>query len=323
MPYLAKKLLQMFITILLLVTIVFFIARLAPGDPLAAYYGAGIERLSESDRSVAMENLGLAKPLLQQYKSWLQDVAHGDWGISYKYKQDTVTIIKLFAKNTIWLSLPAYALTFLLAILLAFICVYQQGKWLDTFVCKIGIVTASIPPVWIALILILLFSVNLSWLPASGAYASGEPNNLLSRIEHLILPVTVLVLSHLWYYAYMIRNKLLSETRENYILLCRAKGLGKRTILWHHCLKNVSPTIFTMIGLSIPHLISGTYVIEKVFSYPGLGSLVFESVRYHDYNLLMLLTVLTGSIVVIVSFTVDIINRLIDPRITSESGKSP
>ena len=166
-----------------------------------------------------------------------------------------------------------------------------------------------------ALIFILVFCVIWKLLPSSGAYTIGKEGNILDRIQHLILPMLVIVLQHLWYYAYLIRNRLLEETREDYVMLCKAKGLSDRQILRRHCLKNVLPTYLNLMAVSVPHILGGTYIVEMVFSYPGLGSLSYESARLGDYNLLMVLCLLTGVVVILCNIIAQIINERIDPRL--------
>lgn len=130
--------------------------------------------------------------------------------------------------------------------------------------------------------------------------------------------MTVVVLSHLWYYAYMLRNKLLEEVRADYVLLARAKGLSRRTILLRHCLRNALPSYLSLMAISVPHILGGTYVVETVFSYPGIGTLAYESARYKDYNLLMVLCILTGAVVILCSIAAQIINERLDPRIRAD-----
>lgn len=141
-----------------------------------------------------------------------------------------------------------------------------------------------------SLILILIFSVNLKLLPGSGAYDLGQSANPLSRLTHLILPLTVVVLSHLWYYAYLIRNRLLEETRKDYVLLAKAKGMSRKSIVLSLCEK-----YYAIVHQSDGNFTSacdrGTYIVEMVFSYPGIGTLSFESAKYHDYNMLMVLCI--------------------------------
>ena len=161
----------------------------------------------------------------------------------------------------------------------------------------------------------------MGWLPGSGAYAPGESQNLLSRANHLILPLSVMVITHVWYYAYIIRNKLLDETRADYVLLAKAKGLSRRTILIRHCLRNVLPTIISVMAVSANHIVGGTYVVEAVFSYPGLGMLAIESAKYHDYNLLMLIVMLTGCFVIASGLAAQAINEQLDSRLQHDEGQ--
>ena len=125
----------------------------------------------------------------------------------------------------------------------------------------------------------------------------------------------MVVFGHLWYYAYMIRNKLLEEIRSDYVLLFKSIGVGKRRILVRHCLKNIMPTIISIMAISVPHIVGGTYIVETVFSYPGIGMLSYESARYGDYNMLMVLCMLTGVVVIFCNMIGQIINERIDPRI--------
>ena len=126
--------------------------------------------------------------------------------------------------------------------------------------------------------------------------------------------MSIAVLNHLWYYAYMIRNKLLEEVRAEYVLLAKSKGLDKKSILFRHCLRNIIPSYLSIMAISVPHILGGTYIIETVFSYPGIGTLSYESARYQDYNLLMILCILSGAVVILCNIIAQTINEHIDPR---------
>ena len=134
------------------------------------------------------------------------------------------------------------------------------------------------------------------------------------RAVHLILPLSTVVLSHLWYYAYLVRSRVLEEVRADYVLLAKAKGLTRREVLSRHCLRNVIPSYLSVMAVSVPHILGGTYIVEAVFSYPGLGTLSYESARYQDYNLLMLLCVLSGAAVMLCAGAAQRISERIDPR---------
>lgn len=316
--YYAGKLLLFLLSIAVLSAAVFFIARLTPGDPLVSYYGDRTEKMSAEERAAAIERLGLDQPIHVQYVRWLENALRGDFGISYKYKQDVWTLVCSRAGNTLLLGGAGFALTFVLALLLGAFCAWFEDRRPDRLLCRIGAVSSCIPEFWLSLILILLFSVTLRLLPSSGAYSVGRGGDALDRLRHLILPLTVVVVSHLWYYAYMVRNRLLEEMRADYVLLAKSKGLSRRRVLLGHCLRNVMPSYLSIMAISVPHILGGTYVVETVFSYPGLGTLSYESARYKDYNLLMLLCMLSGALVILCSIVGQIINERIDPRLRGD-----
>ena len=281
--YYGKKLLIFVVSIFLLSVIVFYIARLAPGDPLVSYYGDRAEKMTAGERAWAEEKLGLHESITVQYGKWLGRAVRGDFGISYKYKMDVLEVIEGRVGNTLLLGGVGFVLIFVLALLLGVWCAWNEERLIDRAICKIGTVTSCIPEFWLSLVLILIFAVELKVLPSSGAYTIGKENDLGDRILHLILPMTVVVLGHLWYYAYLIRNKLLEEVRTDYVLLAKSKGVTGKSVMFRHCVRNIIPTYLSIMAISVPHILGGTYIIETVFSYPGIGTLSYESARYQDY----------------------------------------
>jgi peptide/nickel transport system permease protein len=309
-----KRTAGFFVALWVLSILAFLFARLAPGDPLQSFYGDAVESMTTEDLNAARARLGLDAPLHIQYITWLKGVFHGDFGLSLKYKVAAQDVVGPLIGNTLILGGVAYILVFLLATICAVVCALHEDTLLDKMICRIGTAAYYIPPFWLGVVLILIFSINLKWLPSSGAYDPGAQYDIVNRVEHVILPLIVMVASHLWYYAYMIRNKLLDEIRRDYVLLARSKGFGKREIMLKHCLRNVAPTIVSIMAISIPHVLSGTYIAESVFNYPGIGNLSVESAKYHDYNLLMLLVLITGILVIVSSIIAQSVNEVIDPR---------
>ena len=314
MNYICKKILTAVVSIIVLSFLVFTISRLTPVDPLQAYYGERVEKMSAEAKDAAREKLGLNEPIPTQYVRWVQNALHGDFGISYKYRRPVTQIVKERIGNTLLLGGVGFVLTFAGALALGLLCARKENSRFDRFMCKAGTSSSCIPEFWMALIFILVFCVIWKLLPSSGAYTIGKEGNIPDRLRHLILPMLVIVLQHLWYYAYLIRNRLLEETREDYVLFCKAKGLSDRQILRRHCLKNVLPTYINLMAVSVPHILGGTYIVEMVFSYPGLGSLSYESAKLGDYNLLMVLCLLTGTVVIVCNMAAQIISERIDPR---------
>lgn len=312
--YYGRKLLIFVVSIFLLSVIVFYIARLAPGDPLVSYYGERAEKMTAGERAWAEEKLGLHESITVQYGKWLGRAVRGDFGISYKYKMDVLEVIEGRVGNTLLLGGVGFVLIFVLALLLGIWCAWNEERLIDRAICKIGTVTSCIPEFWLSLVLILIFAVELKVLPSSGAYTIGKENDLGDRILHLILPMTVVVLGHLWYYAYLIRNKLLEEVRTDYVLLAKSKGVTGKSVMFRHCVRNIIPTYLSIMAISVPHILGGTYIIETVFSYPGIGTLSYESARYQDYNLLMVICLLSGALVILCNMIAQTINERIDPR---------
>ena len=315
--YYGQKALTFLISVLVLSLVVFYVARLAPGDPLVSYYGERAEKMSVEERAWAEEKLGLRDPIYVQYVRWLSGALHGQFGRSFKYKADVLEVIGGRAGNTLILGGIGFLLIFGLSLLLGVFCAWFEDRLPDRALCRVGTAVSCIPEFWLALVLILLFAVSLRLLPSSGAYSVGKADDWGDRALHLVLPMAVVVIDHLWYYAYMIRNKLLEEVRADYVLLARSKGMGKRQVLFRHCLRNILPSYLSIMAISVPHILGGTYIIETVFSYPGLGTLSYESARYHDYNLLMVLSMLSGVIVILCSILAQILNEQLDPRMRS------
>lgn len=314
-----KRLLTLLLSVFLLATAVFYVSRLAPGDPLASYYGDRVEKMTPDQRAWAENRLGLNDPITVQYIRWLGRALHGDFGISYQYKMDAAEVIADRAGNTLVLGGAGFVLIFGLSLLLGTLCAWREDGPLDRILCKLGTAASCIPEFWLSLVFILVFSVTLRWLPSSGAYSIGG-GGFGDRLAHLVLPVSVVVAGHLWYYAYMVRNRLLEEVRADYVLLARAKGLTRGRVMLRHCLRNALPSYLSLMAISIPHILGGTYIVEMVFSYPGLGTLSYESARYQDYNLLMLLCLLSGTLVMVSGMAAQLINERLDHRLSAQEA---
>ena len=317
-----KQVFILVVSLFVLSILVFYISRMTPTDPLQSYYGERVEKMSVEEKQQAREKLGLDDSVSVQYVRWLGNAFRGDFGISYKYKQNVLDVIWLRLPNTLLLGGTGFVLVFTGALILGSLCAWYENRWVDKVLCKLGTLVSCIPEFWLSLVLIFVFSVILLWLPVSGAYSVGQNKSIADRLVHLILPLVVVVTGHLWYYAYMVRNKLLEEIRMDYVTLARVKGLKDVQILFRHCLRCVMPSYLSMMAISVPHILGGTYIVEMVFSYPGVGTLAYESARYADYNMLMVICLLTGAVVMVCSMIAQMINEWINPRMQSGEVKS-
>ncbi|MCL2664860.1 MAG: ABC transporter permease [Defluviitaleaceae bacterium] len=297
---------------------VFALSRLAPGDPLYAYYGDALDRMAPHQIEAAARRLQLGGSAAGQYFAWLGSALRGDFGISFIYKRPVGEVISNLWLNTLLLGGTAYVLTFALSVLLAVFCARREGSLADAAVCKAGTVSSAIPTFFVALMCILVFAVNLKILPTGGAYEIGKSGDAASRVKHLVLPVFTLAFSHVWYYAYILRNKLIDELRKDYVLFLKIKRLSVTRILYRHCLRNCLPALVTIMAVSVPHIISGAYAAELVFGYPGLGTLAFMSARHKDYNSLLTVTMLTGFFVMAAGIAGQEISAALDPAMRHE-----
>lgn len=314
---LLRSLLVLAVSMVVLSAAVFAVARSAPGDPLVSYYGERAEKLTAEERYQAEERLGLHQSLPVQYVRWAENALHGDWGISFKYKMPVTEVVAARLGNTLLLGGLGFLLLTVLSAVAALVCAWQEGRFIDRLLCKVGTIVSCVPEFWLSLALILLFSVTLGWLPASGAY-SVYGGGVGDRLAHLVLPLTVVVLSHLWYFAYMLRSRLLQEMGEDYALLAQVKGLRRWQVLVRHGLRNALPSYLSLLAVSLPHVLGGTYIVETVFSYPGLGTLAYESARYQDYHLLMVVCLLSGFVVMAANMAAKALSRRLDPRLRGE-----
>lgn len=309
-----KEFISFLFRLFLVSILVFVIVRVVPGDPLLSYYGDRAERLNEEEREKAKELLGISESIPIQYKNWLLGVMEGDFGISYQYKKDVTEVVKDRLLNTLLLGGGSTLLTIVLALFVGVILAEYEDSFMDRVVCKLGTIQSCIPDFFLSLLFIGVFAVTLQWFPSSGAYSFGNEGDMGVRVKHLVLPFSVLVLNHLWYYGYMIRNMVLEELDLDYALLAKTKGLRKSYIIWKHCIPNVLPTYLSLIALSLPHLLIGSYVVEYVFSYPGIASLLYESIRYHDYNMILFLCLCSAFLVMLSDRVIKMINKRMVPR---------
>jgi peptide/nickel transport system permease protein len=300
---------------LLLISIgAFAIVKAAPGDPVASLVG-GREFMTSADHDRVSRNLGLDRPLVVQYGSWLGNLLHGSWGNSIRNGRDV--------GNVVWEGLKAtLILTGLSAMLIAGIAI-AAGCWAgmntrtraDYLISGFALVSFATPPFWLGLFLILVFSVTFDLLPSAGQAYMQRDNNLADYVQHLILPVTCIVLTHAGPYIRLMRGSVRDVLATEYYRAARARGLPKKILVQRYLLPNALTPLATWMGLTLPLLVGGTFIVEWVFGWPGMGRLFLQAAVARDYPVIMAVVFITGVLVISGNLLADMIVAWLNPKV--------
>jgi peptide/nickel transport system permease protein len=321
--YLVRRLLIGMVTLLLVTFLVYGLIRSMPGDPLLA-------RLERSDpsRKLRAEDLermqkayNLDKPWPQGYLIWLSRVARLDFDVSISRGLPVAQVIGERVWPTLMLSLSSFALAYLLAIPLGLYSTSRSGRLDERIVSVLLYMLYSLPIFVAALFLQVLLFVRLGWLPLDGMYdPQHEEFSTLGKVwdvfKHALLPIVCETYAALAYYSRFIRSNLHEVLRQDYIRTARAKGVSPRRVLVRHAFRNTLIPLVTMIGLSLPALLSGAVIIEQIFTWPGIGKLFFESVLERDYPTIMGLVLLFSTLTLAGQLLADVLYAVVDPRVT-------
>lgn len=314
-----SRLAGIIVTIFVIATINFVLVRAAPGDPAAVIAGQSGATDETFLRQVRAE-YGLDKPYLAQLGAYLGKVATLDLGYSYRLRRPVQDLIGERLGPTLLLTLSAFLLSLGGGVILGALAGIRHGKWSDLAISLLALVLYATPVFWLGLMLVLLFSVQLEWLPAFGYVdmRAGELSRTayaLDVAKHLLLPAVTLGAIYMAIYARLMRASVIEVAAEDYIKTARAKGLKEGAILRGHMLRNASLPVITFAGLQIGAMIGGAVVVETVFSWPGLGRLTFDAVTSRDYPVLLGLFLVMSVLVIGVNLLTDLIHRLVDPRL--------
>lgn len=311
--YAVNRLLLAIPTLLLVAVIVFAMIRLIPGDPAQLLLG-------EIDDPAALARLraewGLDLPVPAQFMNWLAHLLQGDFGTSITQQRPVTEILVASAAVTASLVLPAVILASLLAIPAGMLAAWRQNTLTDVGIITLAIIFLSIPSFWLGLLFLLYFGVHLDLLPVVGYVSMGE--NLKEGISYLVMPVLALALIETGVLVRMARASTIEVLRLEYVTAARAKGLSERQIATRHVLKNALAPTWTLIGLTVGSLLGGAVVIESVFTLPGLGRLMVDSIFARDYPVIQGCMLLITTIYVLVNLGVDLCYPLLDPRVRAQ-----
>lgn len=321
LPFIARRLLLAVPLILAIIAFNFFLLQLAPGDladVLASEQGgaaADAGYVAELRRS-----FGLDLPVLTQLAIYLKNVAAFDFGFSHRYGVPVSTLITARLAGTLLLALTSLAMAVVIGAALGLAAARRPGGFFDMLVSLLATLAYSAPLFWVGLMLIVLFGVQLQWLPTGGFQEVTQvPLEgvalLIDRLRHLVLPATTLALFFVAIYARMTRASMIEAMSQDYVRTARAKGLAEGQIALTHGLRNALLPLVTMVGLQAGSLLGGSVVVETVFAWPGMGRLAFEAVSNRDLNLLLSIMLLSSFVVVAVNLVVDVLYAWLDPRI--------
>lgn len=304
--YIVKRLLQTIIVLFFVSLFAFFIVRLAPGDPARMVAG---EYASEEQVEATREKLGFNKPLYEQYFIYIGNIFKGDFGTSIQYKLPTIDLILSRLGVTARLAVSTLILILIISIPLGVAAGSKQGSFTDFFAMSFAMLGQSMTPVWLGVLLIYIFSVQLGWLPSLGSEGG---------LKAVIMPAFALGYQMMAETTRMTRSGMIDVMKEDYITSTYAKGISKQEVKWKYAFKNALVPVITISGLNLGGMLAGTIVVETVFVWSGVGQLLFQALSNRDYPLIQSTLLVIATLIALINLIVDIINSLVDPRITLE-----
>ncbi|MGG7165219.1 ABC transporter permease [Clostridium ihumii] len=305
-----KRILEAIPMLLFISFVSFLLMNLAPGDPAQGFI---TPKMSKEQAELIRANLGLDKPMLTRYVIWLQGVFKGDLGYSLITRQPVASEILSRMLPTLGLMGASMIFSVIISIPLGLYIALHRNKTLDNVVNVLNYIGISIPSFWFAMILITIFSLKLKWVPSVGMRSIGVTSTV-DLLKHGILPTIVLSFSSIAVLTRYVRSSTINELKQDYIITAMAKGLSRNEILFKQVMKNSLLPIVTILGMSLPSLVSGAFITETIFGWPGMGRLGMNAIKALDYPVIMAMTMLTSIMVVLGNLIADISCMIIDPR---------
>jgi len=316
--FVARRLAQAVPTVLGILLLNFFLLRLAPGDMADIMAGeAGVatpEYLAE-----LRLRFGLDRPIIDQLWDYVSGVLTLDFGWSFRHARSVLSLILSRVAPTAVLLLVSTTIALTVGITLGVVAARHAGGWIDRLVESLALLCYATPLFWLSLMMIVLFSVQLGWLPSTGYMTLGSDLSPIGRaldiLRHALMPATALALFYLALYARLTKAAMLEALAQDYIRTARAKGLSEWRVVFRHAVSNaILPTV-TMTGVQVSNLLSGTVVVETVFAWPGFGRLAYEAVDARDFNLLLSILFVSSVLIILVNLLIDLLYAWFDPRI--------
>ncbi len=319
------------LTVVGLTAVTFVIGRIMPNDPVIAIVG---NRASQEVYDIVYLQLGLDKPIWQQYFIFLRDILRGDLGTSVMTSRPVLEDLLRFFPATLELATIGTVSGILIGVPMGVLAAVNQGKWIDHLIRIVGLLGHSIPVFWLGMVALLVFYAKLDWVPGPGrldfyfdgivdpitgiimidAIIAGEWDVFNNALGHVILPASMLTVYSLAYLSRMTRSFMLDQLNQEYILTARVKGLSEREVIWSHAFKNVLVQLITIIGLTYASLLEGSVLTETIFAWPGIGQYITNSLFNADMNAVIGGTLVIGVSFVGINMLSDLLYRIVDPR---------
>jgi peptide/nickel transport system permease protein len=312
--YVLRRLIHAGITLAIVTVVTFGLVGLAPGG-FVIESAAG---MSQEDLARIRANLGLDDPLYVQYVRWATGLVRGDMGRSLVDGQPVLGLIGERLPNTVLLSATSLLAATVIGVGLGVFCAVRAYSWFDNVVSALTFVGLAVPIFWLGILLILLFSVTLAWLPSSGLASVGKEGDPIDRMLHLVMPTLVLAVSSAPQLLRFTRSSMLEVLNQDYLRTARAKGLFEWVILFRHGLRNALIPVITIIGLQLPRLVGGAAIAETVFGWPGIGRLAVTSAFRRDFPVILGITIVVSVAVLLTNLLVDLLYAVVNPKVSLE-----
>ena len=305
-----------------IVVATFFIIHIVPGDPVQALVGDFPTPPGYLEQ--VRKDFGLDQPITTQLWLYLANLSQGNLGYSFSNRQPVLDLVFDRARFTLLLMIPALTLAAILGVSMALAAAPRAGGLVDSGITALSVVGFSIPIFWLGQILVIAFAIQLPWLPAQGMVSARQALTgwpwARDVLWHMVLPVFSITIFYVAIVARVARASVLEALSQDFVLTARAKGLGRRAVLWQHVLPNAMIPVVTVIGYNFGHSLTGAILVETVFAWPGLGSLFITSIGNRDYPVLLGIFLVTAIAVVIANLITDVLYAALDPRVRSSYG---
>ncbi len=310
--FLAGRMAQSLVLLVLVSMIGFAVLHLAPGGPMAQF--ALVPGMSQAQLAAVAHAMGLDQPLPVQYGEWLSRLLAGDWGRSYRDSVPVLAVIAARLPATLELMGAAVTLAVATGMTVGVLGAVKRHSAFDALSTAGAMAALSIPTFWFGLVTIYVFSVKLGWLPSGNRSTPGD-ESLLGYVHHLIAPACVLALVEVAVWSRYMRSAMLDVIDQDFVRTARAKGLTERRVVLHHIFRNALLPMITLAGLELPTLLGGALVTETVFTWPGMGRLFLDSLGYRDYPVVMGILMVSALLVLLGSLLADLLGAVADPRV--------